>query len=200
MPGGAQFEPRQYVTAYCPHAAVNVSEAGSPRAGSKSRSGVDCPPGEATAWHRAECLSDGFPSRAAPPHVRVRDEARNLVKVVAQVGIGHDDVIATRCRESSQVRGAVPSPRFRDHDRTRAAREISAAVVRSRYRRRSPQRGSPPYRKRSERVRRIARCSQLRSDTGTLRRHAAPPGATRAVASSARSPHRAAWHVNLATS
>ena len=71
------------------------------------------------------------------------DEARDLVEVVGQVGVGHHDVLAARGREAGEVGAAVAAPRLVDDARAGRRRELARCRPRSRCRRRRPRRGSP---------------------------------------------------------
>jgi hypothetical protein len=60
--------------------------------------------------------------------VKFRNEARDIAEVIRKVGVGHDDVIATRCTEACVVRVTVPSLDLVDHGRPSSSGEIATAV------------------------------------------------------------------------
>ncbi len=71
----------------------------------------------------------------ADDHVRAvaqaGQEAGDLLEVVCQVGVGHDDVLAVRRRETGAVGAAVAARRFVHHPRPRALGQLGAAVLRA---------------------------------------------------------------------
>ena len=58
-----------------------------------------------------------------------RDEARDLVEVVGQVGVGHHDVAPARGREAGEVGAAVAAPAFDDHARARLLGQARGVVL-----------------------------------------------------------------------
>ena len=63
--------------------------------------------------------------------VELFDEARDLVEVVSQIRVDHDDVIALRGRETRQIGAAIAAVRLLDDDRSGGPREVGAPVIRT---------------------------------------------------------------------
>ena len=128
-PGRAQVELVEHVAAQRAHAAVGVAHAGAEEeveqpgqqrvadvaVQPRHRSRLDVP--HAVAHHQ---LGAG---------VELADEARDLVEVVGQVGVGHHDVAPARGGEPGEVRAAVAAARLDDHARPGGRRELRAAVI-----------------------------------------------------------------------
>ena len=97
-----------------------------------------------------------------------RDEARDLVEVVRQVGVGHHDVAAARGREAGEVGAAVAAPALDDDARAGLLGERARSRPRSRCRRRPPRRCSPIRASASQRgAHARPRCSRPRSGRGS---------------------------------
>ena len=75
--------------------------------------------------------------------VELLDEARDLVEVVGQVGVGHDDVVAARGGEAGQVGAAVAAARLVHDARAGRRRPARRCRPRSRCRRRRPRPAMP---------------------------------------------------------
>ena len=120
---------RQHVAAQRAHAAVGVADGR--RVNEVQEPGQDrvADPAEQSASRRAGCSSIRLPITSSAPSSSSRDEARDLVEVVGQVGVGHHDVVARRGGEAGQVGAAVAAARLVDHGRAGGARERRAAVL-----------------------------------------------------------------------
>ncbi len=153
MPGRAQVEPRQHVAPQRAHAAVGVADAGAEEdvedAGQDRVADVAVQP-----RHRARVdVVHPVAHHELGAVVELLDEARDLVEVVGQVGVGHDDVVAARGGEAGEVGAAVAAPRLVHDARAGRRGELGASGPRSRCRRRRPRRGCPASRIALERAR-----------------------------------------------
>ena len=74
-------------------------------------------------------LSIRSPITRSAPVVELLDEARDLVEVVGEVGVGHHDVVAARGGEAGQVGAAVAAARLVHDARAGGGGELGAAVL-----------------------------------------------------------------------
>ena len=74
-------------------------------------------------------LSIRSPMTRSAPVVELLDEARDLVEVVGEVGVGHDDVLAPGGGEAGQVGAAVAAARLVHDPRAGRARQLGAVVL-----------------------------------------------------------------------
>ena len=127
--GRAEIEPRQDVAAKRAHPAVSVADAGAEEevedAGQHRIADVAVEPGHRSGLDVVHPVAH----HELGAVLELLDEARNLVEVVREVGVGHDDVVATRRVEPRQVRAAVASARLVDDACAGRSRQLGAAVV-----------------------------------------------------------------------
>ena len=71
-----------------------------------------------------------LPMTSSAPR-RAADEARDLLEVVREVGIDHDDVVAAGRREAGEVRAPVPAPGLVHDGRAGGGGELAAPVLRA---------------------------------------------------------------------
>ena len=113
------------------HAAVGVADAGAEEevehAGEHRVADVAVQPG-----HRAGLdVLHPVAHHEVGALLELLDEARDVVEVVGEVGVGHHDVVAARGGEAGQVGAAVAAPRLEHHQRAGVAGQLGAAVVRA---------------------------------------------------------------------
>ena len=144
-PGRAQVQPGQHVAADRPHAAVRVADAGAEQevedAGQDRVADVAVQPRHGAGMDVVHPVAH----HELGAGLELLDEARDLVEVVGEVGVGHHDVAAAGGGEAGEVRAAVAASRL--------------ASRRGRRRRRRARRSGPPTRCRRRRPRPRCRCS-----------------------------------------
>ena len=128
--GRAQVERGQRAAADAAHAAVRVAHPGSEEqvqhAGEHRVAHVAVVP-----RHRARMdVLHPVAHHEIGPLIELRQEARDVVEVVGEVGVGHDDVIAARRREAGPVGTSVSAPVLEHDLRARRAGDVAAAVGR----------------------------------------------------------------------
>ena len=108
--GRAQVQARQHVAAQRAHAAVGVADAGAEeeveQAGEDRVADVAVQPRHRARLDVVHAVAD----HQLGALFELRDEARDLVEVVGQVGVGHHDVAAARGGEAGEVGAAVAAP------------------------------------------------------------------------------------------
>jgi hypothetical protein len=127
--GRAQVQPREDVAPERAHAAVRVAHAGLEEEVERAREhrvadvavmprhGARLDPVHAVAHHEVGA------------RLELGQEARDLVEVVRQVRVAHDDVAAAGGREAGQVRASVAAARLVHDARSGRRRELGAAVL-----------------------------------------------------------------------
>ena len=70
-----------------------------------------------------------LPMTMSAPFSQLLHEARDLVEVIGEVGVGHDDVVASRGGEAGHVGAAVAALGLVDDDRARGGGETRAVVL-----------------------------------------------------------------------
>ncbi len=127
------------------HAAVRVVDAGVEQQVQEAREQrVADVPVHATASRPGWMSLMRSPITMSAPASQLREEARDLVEVVRQVGVGHQDVAPARRGEPGEVGAAVAAHRFVDRRGRPRAQPARRSRRSSRCRRRPPRRRSPP--------------------------------------------------------
>ena len=107
MPGRPEVEPWKHVAAHGAHAAVRVPHAGAEEdvedAGQDRVADVAVMPRHRAGLDVVHPVADD----ELGARVELLDEARDVVEVVGEVGVRHDDVVAGRGSEAGQVGAAV---------------------------------------------------------------------------------------------
>ncbi len=113
--GRAQVQAREHVSAQGAHAAVRVAD---PRpeeqvqqTGENRVADIAVQPRHRAGLDVVHAVADDHLGAL----LERRDEARDLLEVIRQVGVGHHDVAPARSGEAGQIRAAVAAPAF-DHD------------------------------------------------------------------------------------
>ena len=145
-PGRTQVQALQDLTAHAAHAAVGVADAGAiEQIQEPCQQRIADIAGAAMASPRLDVV------HAVPDHdlgavLHRRQELRDLLEVVRQVGVEHHDVLAAGRVKAGQIGRAVTAATLLDDGCARPRGDLAAPVARSCCRRRSPPPRCPSWR------------------------------------------------------
>ena len=128
--GRVEVELRQRVAADRAQPAVGVADRRS--VDEVQEAGEDRVPDAARQRHRTRLdVRHPVPHHELGALVELADEVRDLVEVVREVGVDHDDVVAAGGREAGEVRAPVAAARLVHDRRAGGGGELGAAVLRA---------------------------------------------------------------------